>query len=88
MPIIDRHAAQGDAADLSAKSIQVITPNNAVDLAFVTKAIYCATAGNVALIAQEDTASVTLPVLAGQVLPVRAKRVLATGTTATVYAMY
>ena len=87
MPI-DRHAAQGDAADLSAKSIVAITPNDSTDLAFVSKALLCTVAGNVSLIAQEDTAAVTIPVVAGQILPVRVKRVRSTGTTATVYALY
>lgn len=61
-----------------------ITPNDGVDLATNTRGIYVGGAGNVAVILEDDTASVTFvapPV--GSVLPIRARRVLATGTTAT-----
>jgi hypothetical protein len=88
MPIIDRHAAIGDATDYPAKSIVAVSPNNDADLAFVCKALLVTVSGNVSFIAQEDATAVTIPVVAGQILPIRVKRVRATGTTATVYALY
>jgi hypothetical protein len=88
MTIIDRHARFDDSPEFSAKSIDPITPNDDADLAFVTKALYVNATGTLSLIAQEDAAAVSLNVFAGQVLPIRAKRVRATGTTATVIAMY
>jgi hypothetical protein len=67
-----------------ARNLSAITPNDSTDLANVAKAIWVGGAGNVALIAADDSASVTLTgVAAGTVIPIRARRVLATGTTAT-----
>lgn len=61
-----------------------ITPNDGADLATTTRAFYIGGAGNVAVILARDSASVTLTALAvGVVHPLRVKRVLATGTTAT-----
>lgn len=88
MPIIDRHAAISDATDYPAKSCKLVAPSDAADLAFVCKALLVTAPGNVSFIAQEDADAVTIPVVAGQILPIRIKRVKATGTTATVYALY
>ena len=60
-----------------------ITPNDGADLPFRPRAIVALTAGNVSLVDSAGTA-ITYPVTAGQVLPFRAMRVRATGTTATV----
>ena len=58
-----------------------ITPNNGADLAQPTKGLIVGSAGDVAVIMAEDSASVVLPKLAaGVVHPLRVKRVLATGT--------
>lgn len=60
-----------------------VTPNNDTILAEVTRALYVGTAGDVAMLLASG-ASVTLTnVPSGTLLPVRAVRVLATGTTAT-----
>ena len=60
-----------------------ITPNDGADLAFIPRAIVALTDGDVVM---RDRAGVdiTYPVTAGQILPFRPVRVLATGTTATV----
>lgn len=61
-----------------------VTPNNDADLSFVTRAIYVGGAGNVAVLLQDDSSAVSfVAVPAGTVLPIRAKRIRATGTTAT-----
>lgn len=62
---------------------RAITPNDNADLAKVTRAISCTGAGNVVVILENDTTAVTLSVAVGHPLRVRAKRVLATSTTAT-----
>lgn len=64
-----------------------ITPSDTVDLPTRPRAIYCKTDGNAVL---QDTGgvNVTYTVTAGQVLDLRATRVLATGTTATLVAWY
>lgn len=60
-----------------------IAPSDSADLPVIPRVIYCQTAGNVAI---RDVAGVdvTYTVMAGQILPFSAQRVLSTGTTATV----
>lgn len=61
-----------------------VTPDDATDLATVTRSIYVGGTGDVSVILLWDTAAVTFSAVpAGTVLPIRAKRVMLTGTTAT-----
>ena len=64
-----------------------VVPNDNIDLPFAARGIYVGVAGHIAVLLQADspdTASVIFTnVQAGQVLPICAARVLATGTTAT-----
>lgn len=61
-----------------------IAPSNGADLDPIPRAIYCAVSGTVAI---RDVAGtdLTYTLSAGDVLPFRGVRVLASGTTATVY---
>lgn len=59
-----------------------ITPNDSTDLTVTPRAIYVGGAGTLTMLDQNG-GSVQYTVLAGQVLPFRATRVTATGTTAT-----
>lgn len=79
-----------DLLDASARKLAAVTPHDSNELAFVTKAIYVGGAGNVSVIAADDSTAVTfVGVPAGAILPVRAKIVRATSTTATsIVAMY
>lgn len=83
MPAIDTQAQRGDAAELPAKRLRAITPHDTNELDFVPKALYVGVGGTISIIAQEDTAAVSLTVTSGAIIPVRAKIVRATGTTAT-----
>jgi hypothetical protein len=83
MPAIDKQAQRGDTTDFPAKSLRAVTPNDTNELEYVAKALFIGTGGTLSLIAQEDTAAVSLTVADGQIIPVRAKIVRATGTTAT-----
>ena len=76
----------GVAATASADRIVAITASDSTALNPVPKALVALTAGNVAL-KGTDAAAVTVPVVAGQLLPLRARYVMATGTTATVAAL-
>ena len=59
-----------------------ITPDDNNDLAVMPRAIYTGAGGAITLIAADDTTAVTLNfVPAGAILPIRANRILATGTT-------
>lgn len=65
-----------------------VTPNDGADLVDVTRALHCNASGNVSVIMAGDSAAVTKAVIAGVTYSWRVKRVLATGTTATVVAEY
>lgn len=76
----------GQAYDLESPSQELIaiTPNDGADLAVYTRAIYVGGAGNISVIPLVGSTPVTFVGLqAGQLLPIRVKRVRATGTTAT-----
>lgn len=72
-----------------ALELAVVTPHDTNDI-FPARGLYVGVGGNVAVIAGGDTAAVTLVgVNAGTILPIRVRRVLATGTTATsIVALY
>lgn len=74
----------------AAGAAEAVTPNDGTDLPRGCRALYVGGSGTVVLIFDKDTSSVSLVgVVAGSVLPVRVKRVLATGTTATnIVALY
>lgn len=72
-----------DSPDFSARKLVAVTPHNSNDLAYTTKALFIGTGGNIVVLAEDDTVAVTLKVTDGQILPVRARRVLETNTTAT-----
>jgi hypothetical protein len=75
---------QGHSAGLTAPAGNAfpITPQEGVDLAFVTRAIYVGVSGHLALTMQGGEAVLLTNVPAGTVLPLRAARVASTGTTA------
>ena len=59
-----------------------ITPSDSTDFALDTRAIYVGVAGNIAVVMQSGAVVTFVGVPAGTILPVRAGRVNATGTTA------
>jgi hypothetical protein len=83
MPANNRYANNATSAIGPAVMLRAVTPHDVNELEFVTNGIIAGTAGAIAVVAQEDGAPVTLAVNAGQVYPIRAKRIMATGTTAT-----
>lgn len=85
----DAFALNADSVFAPARRVRAVTPADDTDLSLgVCKALLIGGGGTISLIAADDTAAVTLTVEAG-VLPVRAKRVRATGTTATdIVALY
>jgi hypothetical protein len=61
-----------------------ITPDDDTDLTILTRAIYVGVGGNVTARLADDVAEVEfVGVAAGDILPLRVKRLMATGTTAT-----
>ncbi len=60
-----------------------ITPNDDADLPRIPRVLHCTVAGNVVIRDKEGT-DISYPMVVGQGLVFRARRILATGTTATV----
>lgn len=63
-----------------------VTPNDSTDLSNVTRGVYIGVGGNLQVTLEDmaDGASITLSNVAGGIiLPLRAKRIWATSTTAT-----
>lgn len=67
-----------------APNAEAVTPNDSTDLTNNSRGLFVGTGGNLVLILTDDSSSVTFKNIAdGTVLPLRVKRVLSTGTTAT-----
>lgn len=67
-----------------ARKAFTISPSDSSELTYVTRGIYTGAGGAIAVILVDDTSSVTFAnVPAGIVLPLRARQVKSTGTTAT-----
>lgn len=65
-----------------ARDAVAITPDDTTDLGSVTRGIYVGSAGNLQVQMASGTVVTFENVLAGAVYPIRAARVMATGTTA------
>lgn len=79
----DAFSRQADSAEAPSAHPFAITPSNTVPLVATPKALYVGTGGTVVLRTASGAADVTFKNLAnGQILPVRAQFVRATGTTA------
>jgi hypothetical protein len=85
----DAFALNADVVFAPARRVRAVSPDNDNDLALgPCKALYISVAGTLSIIAADDTDAVSLTVQAG-VLPVRVRRVRATGTAATgIVALY
>lgn len=80
----DKFDTQADVVFAPARRHFQIAPSNSADLPTRPKAIYCQADGTIVC---RDDLGVDLPyaMTAGQILPLRPVRVLATGTTGTFY---
>lgn len=80
----DRFDKHNEGLQSPASRGVVITPNDGADLATNSRAIWIGGAGNLTVLLAGDTASVLISSIpAGTLLPIRAKRIYSTGTTAT-----
>jgi hypothetical protein len=60
----------------------VVTPNNTIDFAISTRAIYVGRGGDMEIVTHDNVAVVYANTIAGSTLPVRAKRINSSNTTA------
>lgn len=80
----DAFSRHADSAEAPSSNPVAIVPSNTVPLVTTPKALYIGTGGTVVLRTSSGAADVAFKNLAnGQILPVRAQFVRATGTTAT-----
>lgn len=79
----DRFGAYGSDLGSPAGVGFAVTPSNATNFDYVTRAIWVGGAGDVVVVWSDDTTSTLVGVAAGTLLPIRAKRINFTNTTAT-----
>lgn len=80
-----------DSAANPARRLGAVTPNDATDLAEIPKALWVSVAGTLNVVGAGDvtnTGTALGSLVVGAVVPIRVRRVRATGTTATVVALY
>lgn len=82
----DNYPGQSSGINAPSDDFDLIVPDNNNDLPALPKRLWIAADGNL-VCHNKHGDSVTIPVLAGQEVPVRPKRVLET-TTATVLALF
>jgi hypothetical protein len=79
----DIYATHASGLDSPAVKAFAITPDDNTDLALTTRAVYTGKGGTLVCFLADDSAEVTFTnVPAGQIMPLRLRRVKATGTTA------
>ena len=78
----DRFTNLNPGLDSPASHGFAITPHDSNELAEVTRAVYVGTAGALAVTLLSGAETILSGVPAGTLLPIRARRVLSTGTTA------
>lgn len=71
-----------EGIDSPANDAAAVTPNDGADLAFDSRALVIGGAGTLSVV-MAGGQTVPFTVTAGQILPIRVRRVRATGTTAT-----
>ena len=79
----------GSGDNGAASSYAAVTPNDSTDLAAACRALYVGTGGNVVAVRLDNTAVTFTGVPSGTILPVIARRVNSTSTTASnIVALY
>lgn len=79
----DPFKGQGTGLTSPAVNAAAVTPNDSADLAVTPRALYLGASGNLAVVMQGGQTVTFIALAAGVPHPLRARRVLATGTTAT-----
>ena len=82
MPIIDPHSNMSEGMTSPYDNAAEVTPSDTVDLEYVTRAVWCATAGNLKVTLLGGT-TVTIDHGVHTLLTIQATRIWSTGTVAT-----
>lgn len=80
---VDKFTRVSDDVGHPARQAFAVTPHATNEVDPLPKALLIGGAGNIVLRAVDSAADVTIAVVAGQLLPIRAQFVRASGTTAT-----
>lgn len=87
MPVVAALRQQNEQHNSPAQEAFAITPSDTDELVYVTRFIYVGVTGDIKLAMMNDCNGAGTILLkaaqAGSVIPIRARKVLATGTTAT-----
>ena len=84
IPVNQQVNTQNRRVNQQSSSFSAVTPDDSNDLSSYAYGLYVGGAGNIAIIGVDDSSAVTfVGIPAGSFLPVMAKRVMSTGTTAT-----
>jgi len=78
-----RFTGRADAISAPAQRGFAITPNDAADLAAETRGLWIGASGDLALVLASGDEVSLVGAVGGSVLPLRVRRIKATGTTAT-----
>ncbi|MHA1128196.1 MAG: spike base protein, RCAP_Rcc01079 family [Alphaproteobacteria bacterium] len=79
---VDMYKNMMGGLESPAREAVAVTPDDASDLGNTTRSIYVGTSGDIAVRMVGETAVVIFKAVPAGVLPIRADRILATGTTA------
>lgn len=79
MAAVDKSLGGGEPA----ANAEAVTPSNTLELAAVSRALYVGGAGNVKVVTLGGDTVTLVGATAGEIIPIRVKQVLSTGTTAT-----
>lgn len=86
LPGSDRfRGSYGDVSDLTwpATSAAAVTPSDGVDLTSIPRALYVGVSGDITVDMEETGSTILFKAVPVGILPIRVKRIRATGTTAT-----
>lgn len=77
---------EGQSLDSPASRHYAVVPSDTADLPWRPRALYVTADGNLSMMMDGATEPLLYPVTAGSILPIRPRRIMATGTTATAIA--
>jgi hypothetical protein len=81
--MLDRYEGTAAGVNSPAYTGFSVTPNDSTDLTEVTRAVYVGASGAVSVVMASGQTVTFAAVAASTLLPIRVRRILATGTTAT-----